>query len=564
MKRRSSLLYGFAAVALLSLGAQTSDAQCRFAASTKTTDARHRVTYRFEPEIESSGTILHVSVEFLGGAKSLDEIEVPTGYAGQDFKSIVNLRAASPNTTIEDGSTPGNKTVHHAANQHVVLQYDVIRDWQGPLVHPYQFHPVVTPEYLEINGENALVYPAFDSATTVTANFDWQKMPADWVLATSFGTGSDMAARCQSYTGAWIKIAEGLFTAGQFRFVRFEIKNRPVILAINGTWPFTDQDAAAQIQKAIETVRDFWHDYDIPYFLVTLKSYEAGTNSSDGSGFTNAFWMYLSPGQQISSLMPQLIHEAFHGWNPHKMGYTKDDSETPWFTEGFTQYYEYLLAYRAGFITLQEYLLHINSGLRDYADSTSPYTRGDTIALWLDGEIRRESQNKNSLDAMMFALVRDGYKPLTPDRVLAAADRYLSPEARVTLTHMVQPGSSLPAFADSGGLGACTNVSMDQVGVFDLGFDFKASMAAHQVTGVQDGGPAFKAGLRDGQGLTHWSVYNGYADRAARFAIQGTNGDQTIEYYPSRMVAVPQYHLNDAGQGSGACDAPLVATKSGS
>lgn len=35
--------------------------------------------------------------------------------------------------------------------------------------------------------------------------------------------------------------------------------------------------------------REFWHDDNFPYFLVTLKPFDNDSGQGDGSAFTNAF-----------------------------------------------------------------------------------------------------------------------------------------------------------------------------------------------------------------------------------------------------------------------------------
>jgi predicted metalloprotease with PDZ domain len=334
--------------------------------------------------------------------------------------------------------------------------------------------------------------------------------------------------------------------AGEFRIHRFEIRKQPAVLAILGQWTFSDEEAIANIQKAVGVVRDFWHDYEFPYFLVTLKPYETGKKSSDGSAFTNAIWMYMSPPDAIAAMLPTLVHEAFHAWNPNRMGQVYEYAETglDWFTEGFTQYYAYLLTYRAGLMTLPAYIERINGYLRDYPNSTNSYIRGPAIALWLDGEIRAESHGKRSLDNAMFDMLRGADAQLTQAKILQAVGRYLTSEARRTLAQNVEPQAKMPVPGDDA-LGPCAHLLMKQVHVIDLGFDFKASMAAHRVTGVREDGPAFKAGLRDGQTLNGWSVYNNQPEKMATFRIRTEAGPKVIQYHPSRTVAgVPQYDLD--------------------
>jgi predicted metalloprotease with PDZ domain len=504
------------------------------------------LTYTFDPTITATGTLLHVTLRFQGGPEGTEEIEVPSNWAGETIHAVTNLRALSSNTVIADGAVPGSKTVRYSPNQPVVLAYDLIKDWTGALQAPLQFHPVLMPEYFEINGDNGLVYPDLKAEAPATVDFDWQKLPADWALATSFATSAGAEDRCQAYSGPWSAVRDALFTAGDFRIHRFQIGARQAVLAVRGQWTFTDDEAITDIQKVVGFVRGFWHDDDFPYFLVTLKPYDTEKGSTDGSSFTNAFWLYLSRQDPLSTQLSTVAHEAFHAWNPTRMGSLPQHAEASidWFKEGFTRYYGDLLVYRAGWMTLPTYIENTDLDLRHYPGSTDPYVRGRVIALWLDGEIRTESGDKSSLDNVMFDMVHEADKPLTQARILQTASRYLKPDARRELDQSVEQMASLEGLAGDA-LGPCAHLSIDLLPTFDLGLDFSASTAAHRLTGVRVDGPAFKAGLRDGERLTRWSVYFDQPDKRARFIVQTESGAQTIEYYPrGKTLMVPQYHLN--------------------
>ena len=361
--------YSVRLVALVSTAFTVGLAQCRFPADT----TGRLLTYTFNASVTPAETVLHITLEFKGGSKGTEEIEAPTEWAGEALHGIINLRAISKGTVI-DGST-----VRYRPNRPVVLAYDVVKDWTGPFNHPLQFHGVVLPEYIEINGDNALVHPKLEDAVPVTVNFDWKKIPDNWVLATSFGTSS-----CQTYRGRWQEVQHALFTAGQFRMHHFQIVAKPALLAIRGEWKFTDEEVMSAVAKTVSAVRDFWHDDNFPYFLITLKQYEHEQGSGDGSALTNAFWMYMSRLDSLSAYLPVLAHEAFHAWNPGRMGDVPDCKKIEWFREGFTEYYAYLLVHRAGLMALPEYLNGINRDLRTYPPTTDPYHRGRLIALWLD------------------------------------------------------------------------------------------------------------------------------------------------------------------------------------
>jgi len=519
-------------------------AQCRFQAD----GTGRTLNYTFDPTLTATGTVLHVSLNFRSG-QAVEELEVPTEWAGETLHGVRSLRALSVNTVISDTTSVGSKTVRHPPDHEVLLAYEVVKDWTGRFRHPAEFHGTLMPHYLELTGDNALVHPKLPADATVTVHFDWRQIPSDWVLATSFGVGSNLDERCQSYSGSWSAVQHAVFVAGAFRIHHFRIGTQAAVLAIRDQWTFTDEEAIAHIQKAVGAVRDFWHDHNFPYFLVTLKQFDNDSGSGDGSAFTNAFWIYLSRKDSISDQISVLIHETFHEWDPRRMGAppSPEDWKTiEWFREGFVTYYGYLLALRAGLLQLPAYLENVNRDLRIFPGSRSAYVRGRIIALWLDWQIRKNSGGKRSLDTVMYDMVNEAAKPLTQDRILETAGRYLSAASRTELAQAIEPDSPIPLPGNA--LGPCARGSVDQVPTFDLGFELSASTVGGSITGVELNGPAFQAGLRNGQRLSgRLSVYNNQPEKAAIVTVQTSDGQKAIEYFPrGKPIAVMQYHLDQA------------------
>jgi predicted metalloprotease with PDZ domain len=232
----------------------------------------------------------------------------------------------------------------------------------------------------------------------------------------------------------------------------------------------------------------------------------------------------------------------------------EDWNRTEWFREGLVNYYSYLLALRAGLIDLPAYLDSVNRDLRIYPGSTDPYVRGRIVAFWLEQSIRKDSGGKSSLDTVMFDMVREASKPLSQQRILETAGRYLGPASRGELAQIVEPRSPAPPLEDA--LGPCARGSVDEVATFDLGFDLAASRAAGAITGVEPGGPAFRAGLRDGQRISgRVSVHNHAPDQLVIVTIAAKDGSEVIEYYPrGERIKVTQYHLDQKAYADASVD----------
>jgi predicted metalloprotease with PDZ domain len=538
--------------------------QCSFSASS----TGKPLKYVFEPVVTDGKLIMHVTMEFQGGRTGTAELELPSDWAEQSHleAEVTSLTALSADIVVHDTARPNIKNVRFSPNRAVIVSYDLVKDWNGPLEYPKQFRAVLEPEYFEFTTQNALVHPKFSPTDIVSVHFDWQKLPVGWNLETSFGADD----RCQSFSGLWYKVNDALFAGGDFRIHRVSLKSQLLVVAIRGKWSFSDEEAVERIGKIVTAEREFWQDNDFPYYLVTLKPFDMQSGSSDGSGFTNAFWLYLPRRETFSyGLQYLLAHESFHAWNPHKMGHIPEPGETVhWFTEGFTVYYSDLLLVRAGLLSVPEYIDKLNRRIGDYEFSPVknlsnkemvaryhkdnsvnqlPYVRGPVIALWLDAQIRRQSRNKFSLDTVMHKLVRDASKDLrqqlTTERVLRTAGKYLNGHAREMFSSLVESGETIPV--PDFPLSECLHLSIDEVPSFDLGFDGAILRAKSRVSGVNPESEAFKAGVREGQEVLGMSIYWDDASKPVRLKVRTGDGQQAIEYFPrGKSIPAPQYHLD--------------------
>jgi predicted metalloprotease with PDZ domain len=529
--------------ALLVLGLLTggtdASAQCHF----KNVASAESVTYRFSPEKTPDGMLLKIQMTFRLLAGESAELGIPSA-------SIHDLHPDTAEATIKDGLR-GTKTVSSATSGPVSLSYVIRNTWTSPLVSPKQFQPVVLPEYLEVTGDKALVeLRKYSDARRVTVNFDWEQLPPTWTLATSFGIAEPlqgrptMAQRCQSFTGPWVDINHALFAAGDFRLHPFKIGRRSGVLAVRGTWTFSDEQAAAQIGNTIRLVREFWHDDDFPYFLVTLQPFDQDHGSSDGTAYTNAFWMYVSRKETITGLLPLLAHESFHAWNPLKMGPLSmtEFEKIKWFKEGFTEYYAQKLTFEGGEQNTSSFVASLNRDLRAFSSSTSEYVRGRVIALWLDAAIRQESKGKHSLDDVMYGIVHDRQQPMTEQRIFDTIAPYVSRESLVLLKQAAEQQGNLPAPASIPGTEACYTAVHGEFPTLDLGLDYGKSRSSKTITGVKPDGPAYKAGLRDGQAWVASSYDRDDPNQPAIFTISIDGTEKQISYQPlGPVVTAWQY-----------------------
>jgi predicted metalloprotease with PDZ domain len=536
--------------------------------------SKHSLNYSFHPVVTNGKMTLHITLEFKGGKEGRSELELPSEWARQSHleKAVTDLQAVSAQTILSETESPSRKSLRFQPNTIVRISYVLVKDWDGPLNSGTRFRAVLEPEYFQVTTYNALLHPQLDQSDMVDVHFDWQSLSSSWSLTTSFGTDN----RCQAFHGRWHDVQNALFEGGDFRVYQIAVADKPLIVATRGKWSFTDEEWTSQVQKIIGLERTFWQDNDFPYYLVTLAPLDRDRGSTGGTAFTNAFMMHLSRQDSLSYLvLSTLAHETFHTWNPYKMGQPGGVS-VYWFQEGFTVYYADRMLFRAGLLSLPAYVDRTNEKLRDYTfapernipneelsaryrkDSSLdnlPDQRGAVLALWLDSQIRHETRNRKSLDNVMLALLHKTPNPtrphdkgrdvpLTNERVLQAASKFLSANSRRKLRDYVEQGETIEV-PDSA-LGRCVRLQNEVVPQIDFGLDVIALRSRHLVSGVVPDSDAFKAGLRNGQQVVGMSIYSDDPQKPVKLTVRTLEGDRTFEYYPSvsSKNTAPQYHLD--------------------
>ncbi len=118
--------------------------------------------------------------------------------------------------------------------------------------------------------------------------------------------------------------------------------------------------------------------------------------------------------------VPFLAHELVHLWSGQAM---KPQTQQDWFTEGFTEYYAYLIAYRQQAVRKEDLIHRIENACLSYyenlgttsildAGSSSShntplvYNGGFLLALMLDTKIRQMTTGDKRLDDVMQLLYR--------------------------------------------------------------------------------------------------------------------------------------------------------------
>lgn len=526
------------------------------------------ISFRFEPATIGDKKSFHVQVRFRA-SEAVTSIVVPSSYGGAAHLEgqTQNLKVLTSGATLEDDAEPGEKKLHAHTGDRIELTYDIVPLQTEWFAHPQEHMAIINADYFLFNPENALVYPDLPRTGLVDATFDWRALPAGTPLFSSFGDGRRLLRVRQP----WYKVTEAIFAGGNFRAIERQENGTTLVLAVRGNWKFSDQEAFTQLRRILDEENKFWHTQAMPFFLVTLAPFDEKSGDNDGSGFTNAYMLFLSHEDTFDSERVRLLaHEMFHHWNPMSMGPVTGDESVQWFTEGGTVYYEAIIPLRAGLISYAEYLTCLNRRLFQYQRSplrnitnadwqklshaSGPgydlsYARGAAIALWADAAIREHTQSKSSLDSVMLDLVSEAQTPQPPelseDRVFSTFARYLAPQQLAQLRAIAVEGADVPLPQT---LGSCARLEHVAKTVVDTGFDEQKSIAAKRIVGVDPAGPAYKAGIRDGQELLRYSIDHDDPSKDVRLGVMIEGKREQIEYSPAKQQEIWQYQASSAAE----------------
>jgi predicted metalloprotease with PDZ domain len=502
---------------------------------------------------------LAVELRFTARASGDTPLRLPSEWAGQTelYKAIHNLRMTGVGATIAATDTPFVMRVKSRPNAPLVVRYELVPDDTGVVTNPRYFHAMVHHDWLQLVGQYALVLPDLGDGPMAT-QIAWRDLPAGWTVATSFGRGITQQRNLTSD-----QLRDGLFVAGQWRMHRTLVHGRPVFTAMRGQWEFTDSAFGALVARVVAVERDFWRDNDAPYYLVTIIP---SLHDRGGTRLENSFEIFLDSSYALDGRVTHLLaHEMFHEWNGGLLhGPDGPEQTLKWFSEGFTDYFAGALIHQRGVVSDSENVADINNRLRRYAlspvrDSSYalimreywndndvrqlPYDRGALLAWYLDRSIRTASRGTRTLGDVMRrlaahrALVSLG---VTRGAIAGALRPELGAGIDTTLDALLDARRPIPL--DSAALGPCYHLVTDTVPRFAIGFNLGRSTRTRIVSGVDSGGAAFRAGLRNGQKLKGWSIYNGDPTHDAVLTVQEDSAARKIVFRPAGpLTAVPRY-----------------------
>jgi predicted metalloprotease with PDZ domain len=532
------------------------------------------VRYRTSATAAPDGATTFKIDDRWGGVEDAASLVLDPRFSGEGGRALA-AEQPNPNEWLVR-SEPGERV--EAAWRLAPNDYRANSD---PRVH---YHPILdagldagpgTALYHAI-GHLAFLVPRIDDETPLRIAVRWKGFQeAGWTVAASLGNeprGFEGTMKLQD-------VLHAVYLAGpDLRVLVRDVHGKPVSIAIAGTsWTFTDADFAEAVRSIVDTERTFFADDDFPTYLVSVipvGKANPQSRSLGGTGLTRSFACFLQPDTKLGLNageefgVPHLLaHEMFHHWNGGLTSMEEPEQLVYWFSEGFTEFYARRILHRSGIGGTPEAARSLNQALKEYYLSPVrdepgerirqdfwkdqdvgklPYLRGDLVAVLLDREIRRKSNDARSLDDFMREVVDAGRRgeKLGNDSLLRRIEAWTSPEFAGKIRSIVIDGATLAL--DASTFDPCLELATERIGRFDLGFDLEASRAAKSVTSVRKGSAAERAGLKEGQRLKSLSIAFGDPTRPVEIGVADEDGDRKLSWLPQAdPIEVPQVRPRD-------------------
>lgn len=535
------------------------------------------LAYRFTL-VRSPATSVHVELQCQGSDSTATWFVVSREWGGVSTggDDLANAAAWAPDgkPLAVTHPQPNRWRVQHAPRAWIRFTYEIPANaHQSDSSPDTNRRPLVNDHVFHMYGELGLVWPeGRDESVRRRVSVAWTDFDtAGWTVASSFGTGT----RPHKFSATLAELHSSIWMAGELDLVRRDIKGRPLWVAVQrASWSFHRDELAELAHTIVRMEREFFADYDYPFYLITLIPVgEAGTGSRSlgGTGLTNSFSLCMiadtplrgdfGQGMNVAAL---LAHEMFHQWDGQIIKPVDPEELCYWFTEGFTDFYMRRLLYRNGLVPDVDYAAHVNKKLSELwtsevrnapnariqadfwksdAVKRLPYVRGDVVAMIVDHGIRTHSNGNRSLDDLMRKLVRDGKSrraKISTEYLLQQFEEYAGPEVAAQVRSIVLEGAT-PVLA-AGTFAPCFGLEVRDITPFELGFDFAKTRETRVITGLVPGSAAAQAGLQEGQKVGAWSVVSGDISRPVVVTILENGARREIEYQArGAAVPVPQF-----------------------
>lgn len=420
-----------------------------------------KISYKvyYDAHLEKNGLKIQVDYVLPKAADSTAFFYNNSLWGEENLFSSISVRPEeNPGVSVAMRPEQEQIAVKHKTGKKVSLTYRIRQDFQDPDYNAY-FRPVVKDNYFSVLGQCLFIIPEYFTSDSfnepIEVSIEWIGFPEAFKIQNTYAT---QPVKQKIKGEIWEGFYKSLFVGGDYRIYSFTHHEKPVYFAITGSWhTYKDEYLFTNLQKAIQSQRDFWRDDSQDYFAVIMvptvsqsDSLFRGQNML-GTALYNGFMIQSTnnPFNDSGTYMHIIHHELMHNWIGGKIS-NKHQAHNYWFSEGFTDYYTYKNRLRIQDISFDEWLRSFNEEViaahwknpeknrpnylikEDYWKSRYvekiPYRRGAIFALWLDNQILLKSNYTKSLDDLMRDILKrctENKEQFTDELLIQLASQYL-------------------------------------------------------------------------------------------------------------------------------------------
>ena len=448
----------------------------------------------------------------------------------------------------------------------------------------------LTDNYGIINGASTFLFVERETPRPFKVDV---VLPENW----SADTGLKMLAPNSYEALSLDELIDSPFIVGELQTYNFTLSQVPHRLSLVGDLRFWDVKRIGEdVERLTEEIMAHWET--VPYeSYAYLNVVDHGRGGLEHLDSTLMIAKPLSPRSRKNYLswLGLVSHEFYHTWNvkrlrPKALGPFDYENEnytrSLWIAEGITSYYDDLLVRRAGLMTEAEYLEKLSKSLgyvensvgstvQSLADSshdawikyyrqdenspntqTSYYSKGAAVAFLLDMTLRRETNERESLDSLMTeaytrfskdGFTTDEFRALTSEVAGKSMDSFFAKYVDGTepLEHepalqwmglrwkQQDPPKSEEGFPTKGWAGWKLK---DNNGVF--------------VSVAEEGGPAHSAGIAPGDELIALDGYRARTLKDVSTLLESLGSGATVKVSLSRRGRILTLNLGLVGEPS--------------
>lgn len=414
--------------------------------------------------------------------------------------SPVKLEISDAAGPLPSDVQAGHVRLSRAPKLPVTFRYEIAADGADPHVSE--------ATSLRATAEQVLLLPVSDAKVRVRLTFDVAKAAMEHAAST-FGTGlvedASMTVR---------ELSHAAFLAGQVYDAHFDAYEGQDHFAWIGETAFDPRWMAADVASTRSALGIYFGDRQPVAFRMLVSG------ERTGSPFAvlpraKAILLVVDPTTpwhgvlRLTAALP-LVSRWIGAVLP------ADAESVGWFEGGVARFVAREVLFASGGLAPSEYVTEVNRSIATAALGPDQVARGDLMATEADARLRRQ---KRSLREVLRTLVSQGGTMTRARWEQALGDALPRPDA--------------PLSADA--LGPCFTTATLTFEEFALGME--KNPKEHVLESVDPKGPAFRAGLRNGEKLLSLAFQDGRADVPVVATLERKGKPVVVRFAPVGKTA---------------------------